>query len=58
MQGIWTFSVTPEPGLSRSWHQVPVVSLDDLIRMKQAAGRPKDLKHLTELESLRRLLAD
>lgn len=32
---------------------VHVASLDDLIAMKQAAGRPKDLNHLLELKALR-----
>ena len=36
---------------------VRVASLDDLIAMKRAAGRPKDQAHLLELESLRNLLA-
>jgi hypothetical protein len=34
-------------------HQVLVASLDDLIRMKRAAGRPKDLLALEELGALR-----
>ena len=32
---------------------VPVVSLDDLIRMKRAAGRPKDLIEIENLAALR-----
>jgi len=32
---------------------VRVASLDDMIRMKQRAGRPKDLIHLEWLRSLR-----
>jgi predicted nucleotidyltransferase len=31
----------------------PFAGLDDLIRMKRAAGRPKDLEDLKHLESLR-----
>lgn len=36
--------------------QVLVASIDDLISMKRAAGRPKDLAHIAELETLKRLL--
>jgi hypothetical protein len=32
---------------------VPFASLDDLIRMKEAAGRPKDLEDLRVLRALR-----
>ncbi|MBI3928477.1 MAG: hypothetical protein HY319_23245 [Armatimonadetes bacterium] len=38
--------------------KVPIASLDDLIRMKRAAGRPKDRLHIMELEALKRLLAE
>ncbi|MBS1716091.1 MAG: nucleotidyltransferase [Armatimonadetes bacterium] len=38
--------------------QVPVASIDDLIAMKRAAGRPKDLAHIAELETIKRLLAE
>jgi hypothetical protein len=34
---------------------VRVASLDDLIEMKRAAGRPKDQSHLLELEALLKL---
>ena len=33
---------------------IPVVSLDDLIELKRAVGRPKDLRAAVELEELRR----
>jgi hypothetical protein len=32
-----------------------VASIDDLIAMKRAANRPKDQRHIMELEALRRL---
>lgn len=35
---------------------VHVASLEDLIAMKQAAGRVKDQGHLLELEALRNLV--
>lgn len=34
-------------------HRVLVASVDDLIRMKRAAGRPKDLLAVEELGALR-----
>lgn len=37
---------------------VYVASIDDLIAMKRAAGRPKDLAHIAELETLKRLVAE
>jgi len=38
-------------------HPCRVVNLDRLIMLKRAAGRPKDLEAIAELESLRRPLA-
>jgi predicted nucleotidyltransferase len=37
---------------------VPVASLDDLIAIKEAAGRPKDRADLVELEAIKRLSRD
>lgn len=37
--------------------RVPVACIDDLILMKTAAGRPKDLNHLLELKALKDLLS-
>lgn len=37
---------------------VYVACIDDLIAMKRAAGRPKDLAHIAELETIRRLMAE
>ncbi len=38
--------------------RVPVASLEDLIAMKKAAGRPKDLVAVEELEAIQRLQRD
>jgi hypothetical protein len=38
--------------------EVAYASLEDLIAMKQAAGRPKDLVAVEELEAIRRLLRE
>ena len=44
----------PRPSTVRlDGHRVRVASLDDLIRMKRAAGRTKDLLALEELGALR-----
>lgn len=37
-------------------HRVPVAALDDIIRSKEAAGRPKDLAVLDDLKQYRRSL--
>jgi predicted nucleotidyltransferase len=37
---------------------VRVASIDDLIAMKRAAGRPKDIAHIAELETIKRLNAE
>ena len=37
---------------------VRVASLDDLMAMKTAAGRPKDQRHLMELSALKRIVAE
>jgi hypothetical protein len=37
-------------------HEVRILSLDALIQSKRAAGRPKDLLVLPELEALREVL--
>lgn len=39
-------------------HTVYVACIEDLKNMKRAAGRPKDLAHLAELETIERLLAE
>ena len=36
---------------------VYVASIDDLISMKKAAGRPKDIAHAAELETIKKLMA-
>ena len=35
--------------------RIPVAAIDDLIAMKRAAGRPKDLATVAELEAIKRL---
>ena len=35
---------------------VRIASLDDLIKMKRAANRPKDQNHLMELEAMRKII--
>ncbi len=50
---LWEHSVI----LDLEGAEVHVASLDDLIAMKRAAGRPKDLAHLRDLEEIRATLA-
>ncbi len=47
---VWKRRVEGEVGETRVWF----ASLDDLIRMKEAAGRPKDLEDLRVLRKLRK----
>ena len=52
-EALWERSVTVElDGFS-----IRVASIDDLIAMKTAAGRPKDQNHVMELRALRELTA-
>lgn len=39
-------------------HTVRVACIEDLKSMKRAAGRPKDLAHIAELETIERLMAE
>lgn len=48
--GVWANRVEDRIGET----QTSFASLDDLIRMKEAAGRPKDLEDLKALRALRR----
>lgn len=53
-EGLWERSVVMDLG----GFLVHVASLDDLIAMKQAAGRIKDQLHLLELQALKKLIAE
>jgi len=53
-EGLWERSNEMEI-FGKSVH---VASLDDLIAMKRAAGRPKDKQHILELEDLQQYLLD
>ena len=50
-EGLWERAKDVQLATTR----VNVVSLDDLIAMKQAVGRPRDLLDITELERIRTL---
>ncbi len=56
--GIASFDDLWQSASSIEWQGVPVrvASVDDLIAMKRAANRPKDQRHLLELEALRKLV--
>lgn len=53
-QGLWQRSIPME----MFGFPIHVASLADLISMKRAAGRPKDIDHLHELETLKRLIEE
>ena len=55
--GVSSFDEVWERAMPIELYGIPVLvaSLDDLIAMKQAAGRPKDQAHLLELRALRHL---
>ena len=36
--------------------RIPIASIDDLIKMKQTAGRPRDLEDIKHLEKIEKLL--
>ncbi len=38
--------------------QLRVASIDDLIKLKTAAGRPKDLDHIRHLQALKKVEGD
>lgn len=52
-EGLWQGATV----MDRQGVQVRVASVDALIAMKRAAGRPKDQAHLLELERLRKINA-
>jgi predicted nucleotidyltransferase len=53
-EGLWSRAIEVEIyGM-----KVHVASLEDLIAMKRAAGRPKDQQHLLELQDLQQFLRD
>lgn len=39
-------------------HMIKVASIDDLIEMKRAAGRDKDLEHIRHLEAVKKILEE
>ena len=58
ISGIETFEALWERSVQTELYGLPVriASLEDLITMKRAANRPKDQRHLLELEALRKLI--
>lgn len=53
-EGLWERAVEMDLG----GFVARVASIDDLIAMKRAAGRPKDERHLMELAALQRVMAE
>lgn len=53
-EGLWERAVEMDLG----GYVVRIASIDDLIAMKKAAGRPKDERHLMELAALKRIIAE
>jgi hypothetical protein len=47
---VWANKVTDKIGTT----EVYIAGLDDLIKMKKAAGRPKDIEDLKVLEELKK----
>jgi hypothetical protein len=58
-RGGWTYErvIGGAERVDVAGREVSLISMDDLIAMKRAAGRPKDLETVEELEALRRLAA-
>jgi predicted nucleotidyltransferase len=50
----WARATVADLGVAK----VPVASIEDLIALKRAAGRPKDLEDVRVLEALARERAD
>ena len=53
-EGLWERAVE----MSLGEFSIRVASLDDLITMKKAAGRPKDERHLLELYALKKIIEE
>ncbi len=58
VSGVDSFEAVWEKSISEQIEsvEVRVVSFGDLINMKRAAGRPKDVLHLIELEALEKIV--
>ncbi len=55
--GVESYAILKERGIDIELfgHPIRVASIDDLIRMKRAANRPKDQNHILELLALKKL---